>query len=792
MGHTSHEKSLLVIVVVILALFGGCAQKNPLEQAQDELKSSEQAYQKAVAAYNELIKQGKDLDKLYFALGKAYYEHADFSGAQEAFKKSNDPQAKKYTAFSYYRMGDFVNALDAFTRNDFNDDEYLYYHGLTCEKLNLFDQAIITYKKIQGQAFASQAELRIEDIEKNTSALNIKDKDPEVYKIIASAPEAKLYPQAGALILYCDEKIETSRENTQVSYLHYIIKILNERGKEDYSEIQVGYDSTFEKVELEYARTIKPDGLIADVGSRHIRDVSRYLNFPLYSNARVFIISFPEIAEGAVIEYKVKIYNNQLIDKKHFALGYFVQDREPVIAANLVLSLPKERALHIKTLNEAYNDFGANLKPEIEEKSGFSVYKWHFLNIPQIIPESNMPPEAEINPALLISTFDSWEQIYKWWQPIAKDKMQADSAIKEKVKELTNNKTSDEEKIRAIHNFCAKDIRYVAVEYGQAGYVPHKAQDIFRNKYGDCKDQAILLCTMLRDAGYSAWPLLIATKGSNDLKEDFPSILFNHCIACIQFQDRLIFLDPTAQTCSFDDLPAGDQGRKVLIFQDDNYKIQETPLYPAEHNLSRRVCKMAVNSDATLNAEVSIFTYGNYDQRQRYWLLFTQPELIKERLGERIQQESIGAKLEDYKIENLEDLNKTVTLRYSFWGPEYFILAGKLRIMPQLTGIDSSLVAKQARKYALDFDILDAKEQVFQISIPKGLRVKYLPDNIVEDSPWLKFSAEYASNDGQLYFKQRSELKKITVSAQEYTAFKNFFEGIAKKIKQRVVLEALK
>src|SRR3989338_3476394 len=258
-------------------------------------------------------------------------------------------------------MGNFTDALEIFNKFEIVDDEYLYYHGLTCEKLNLFDEAIKAYKKIKGNEFSSKAKERLGIIEKQDSALGIKEIDKRAYEILEGAPSAEDYPQAGALILSCDEKVEVTTQGTQVSYLHYLIKILNERGKESFSETQIGYDSTYEKVELVYARTIKPDGTVADVGSRHIRDVSKYLNFPLYSNARVYIISFPEVAEGSVIEYKVKVYNSQLINKKDFVLSYPVQSSEPIIDAQFNISVPKESKLNIKIINEKYNDFKANL-----------------------------------------------------------------------------------------------------------------------------------------------------------------------------------------------------------------------------------------------------------------------------------------------------------------------------------------------------------------------------------------------------------------------------------------------
>lgn len=783
------------LVIFTFALFffafsSGCVKKsNNAQDPQGLVKQSQIYYQRAVNIYKDLIAQGKDLDRLHFLLGKLYYSHGEFKEAIEEFKKTNEIKGKKYLAISHYRLGNFTDALEAFNKEELLDGEYLYYHGLTCEKLNLFDQALGIYKKITSPEFSTPALERMNIIEKQAESVHIKDIDPQVYKVLENAPSSQEYPQAGALILYCDEKMEVSPQNTQVSSLHYVIKILNERGKESFSESQISYDSTYEKVELEYARTIKPDGTVVEVGSRHIRDVSKYLNFPLYSNARVYIISFPEIAEGSTIEYKVKIHRNQLINKKDFIVDYPLQSQEPIIAANFSITLPKERALHIKTLNERYNDFGANLKPDIQEQGKRLIYSWQFKNIPQIIPESSMPPSVQINPAMLISTFSSWQEIYGWWWKLAEDKIKADAAIKEKVSELTKNQDSQEDKIKAIYNFCAQKIRYVAVEYGQAGYEPHSASDIFKNKYGDCKDQAVLLVAMLKEAGLLAWPVLIPTKESYNLNEDFPAVFFNHCIAAVSLNNKTVFLDPTAETCSFGNLPAGDQERIVLIFTEEGYKIEKTPLYPAEHNLVKQDLKIKINSDEAISARKSVFTYGMYEQGQRYWMLYTPPELIQEALKEAIQAISIGATLDNYNIQNLDNLNKPVALTYAFKGPEFFSLAGKLRIMPQLASLDTSLVAKDKRKYPMDFSILDTKETLFEIEIPKNFIITYMPPSINEDSPWLKFISEYNYRGNKIYFKQKTELKKNIISQGDYSDFKNFFTGLAKKIKQRVILE---
>jgi len=202
--------------------------------------------------------------------------------------------------------------------------------------------------------------------------------------------------------------------------------------------------------------------------------------------------------------------------------------------------------------------------------------------------------------------------------------------------------------------------------------------------------------------------------------------------------------------------------------------------------------KIKVNEDSSITAEKINYTYGIYDQAQRYWLLYTQPELIKETLKEKIQEVSIGGKLIQYKIKNLDDLNTPVVLSYNFSGSEYFTDAGPLRLLPQLSGIDTSLVASETRKYDIDFGILDTKEYLLEIDIPENFTVKYIPESVSRESPWMDYKLEYQCQGNKIKFKQSLELKKNTVLDSDYDAFKKFYEELGKVLKQRIVLERTK
>ncbi len=784
------KKIIFFISILMLTLSPGLsiAQEDP----QEYIKQSDLYFRKAESIYKKLILESKDPTYLYFELGRLYFDRGEYNLAVEALKKSGHPAASKFLALSFYHLSNYTDALEVFNKVELSDDEYRYYHGLTCERLNLFDQALKVYRSIRGDEFLNRANLRIEGVERKDTVVNIREEDPGVAKIISASPDERRYPQAGALVLLAKEDIEITAENTINSKMHYLVKILNERGKEGFAESSIEYDSTFEKIELVFARTIKPDGSVAYVGSRHIRDVSKYLNFPLYSNARVFIISFPEVAVGSVLEYKVKVKRSQLVNYKDFFLSYPLQGYEPIISAEFNLTFPQDKEIRLKFINQEYNNFSASLIPQKTRKKEKKVYSWRFKDIPQIVSEQNMPADVEINPTILLSTFTDWQQVYIWWQGLLKDKMKADSQIKNAVKGLIKGRGSDLEKARAIYNFCAKEIRYVAVAYGQAGYEPHSAGDIFRNKYGDCKDQSILLVTMLREANLESYPVLIATKSYYNMNADFPSGIFNHCIAVVYLDGKPVFLDPTAETCSFGDLPSADQGRRVLVFKDEGYLIEEIPLNPPEHNLIMQKLMIKVNDDESISADKINYTFGAYDQAQRYWLLYTQPELIQDTLKNMIQNVSIGARLDSYKIDNLSNLNTPVMLSYSFNGPEYFTNAGFLRIMPQLTSVDTSLAAKESRKYPIDFGLLEKREFLLEVYLPDNFVVKYMPDSIKLDSPWISFSQEYSFEDNRILLRQVNYGKKDKVLQKEYAEFKGFMENLARAIKQRVVLEKIK
>lgn len=786
-------KNKLTFVILCIFWLSGCSFSETEIWWADRLAAFSQKtadksadiYQKAIG----MLPAGKQKAALCRKLGSLYLEKGDFDRAAEQLKQCPVNEQGLF-AEALFKKGEYAEALGVFNRiGDKGASRYLYYYAMTLERSNLHDQALKIYQRLTNDpVYGSKALERISLISLSCNTELFSGVSPEVKDLVIKSPKAEEYPEASILYLLTDENITLGNDGKLVSEYHYVIKILNDRGKENFGEVSLQYDSTYETLEIEYARTIKPDGTVVKVGDKNVRDVSLYLNFPMYSNARARIISMPEVMPGSVLEYKVRILRTKLVNKKDFDSAYWLQADEPILLQKFSITVPKGVRLRSKVVNSEFNP-GFDMEPKVTDSGDRVVYSVEAKNVPQIIPEPAMPPFSRIDTYLLASTFSSWHEIYEWWKGLYIDKMQADEEILAKVRDLIKGKNSRDAKIAAIYSFCSQDVRYVAVEYGDAGYEPHDTREIFRNKYGDCKDKAILLITMLRAAGVEAYPVLISTADSLDNQEDLPSLIFNHAIAAVKTDEGLVFMDPTASTVAFGDIPIGDQDRLALVFFPETYQLVKTPLFGADHNRSLTTTRIKLNKDESILGSRNVETWGYYRYAQRYWVKYTMPALIEESIKQRIRSISENGVLLDYSIKNADELDDPLDFSYRFSAPRYFINAGKTRIMNQMSGFDTSFVARSARHYPLDTGALRSDEDVVEVELPDNFEIKYLPKEVRAEHPWFSLISQYKKEGRKLRFSYILKVKQREIPTREYPEYKKALEDLASQLNQQVVLE---
>ena len=109
-----------------------------------------------------------------------------------------------------------------------------------------------------------------------------------------------------------------------------------------------------------------------------------------------------------------------------------------------------------------------------------------------------------------MTTFQSWEELGRWYASLEKDRIAPTPEIKAKAAEITKDSQTDLGKVQALYDYVARNFRYVSLSLGRGRYQPHPAGEILANQYGDCKDKHTLLSSLLRVVGLSANAVFIA------------------------------------------------------------------------------------------------------------------------------------------------------------------------------------------------------------------------------------------------------------------------------------------
>ncbi len=123
----------------------------------------------------------------------------------------------------------------------------------------------------------------------------------------------------------------------------------------------------------------------------------------------------------------------------------------------------------------------------------------------------------------------------RWYNGLTAGRREATPAMKQKVADLTAHSRTQLEKMKAIATFMQVEVRYVAITLGIGGQQPHPANEIFDKRFGDCKDKATLMSTMLKEIGVDSYYVIINTERGS-VSEKTPAAVgdFNHVVLAIR------------------------------------------------------------------------------------------------------------------------------------------------------------------------------------------------------------------------------------------------------------------
>ncbi len=630
------------------------------------------------------------------------------------------------------------------------------------------------------------------------------DAPPWMHALV-NAPLPVHDEKTDAVLLYSETDVTVISSDKKRTHVREAYKILRPNGRQ-HGTVGVPFDSQT-KINSLRGWCIPAQGKDYEVKEKDAVEGAASPEFVLISDAKVKMLQIPAPEVGNIVGYEYET------EERPFFLQniWEFQQHDPVRESRYSLQLPPGWEFKASWLNHA------EVKPT---QTGSNSWQWVVTDVKEIRHEPLMPPLNGVAGQMVLSFFTSekmainsnvdWDTMGKWYSSLIGDRVDASPEVKQHVAALTTSKSTQLEKMQAIAAFVQQNIRYVAINLGIGGYQPHPAPEVFAHRYGDCKDKATLVRSMLREIGVDSYFVVInAQRGA--VTRDMPAHnSFNHVITAIKLPDsmtdpsliatiqhprlgRLLFFDPTNELIPFGQVGGYLQGNYGLLVTPSGGELAELPQQPSAMNSVQRTAKLTLDATGTLKGEVKETRLGERASSERERLRTVTKDV------DRIKpiEELLGSSLANYRITRASLVNEHMTdqpfgFNYTFEAPNYAKNAGNLLLVrPRVIGQKGSgfLETKEPRRFPIEFEGPASDTDSFEITIPAGYAVDDVPPAVDADFGFASYHSKTEVKGNVVDYTRTFEVKQLSVPVDKAEELRKFYRIIASDERNTVVLK---
>ncbi len=453
------------------------------------------------------------------------------------------------------------------------------------------------------------------------------------------------------------------------------VRVQSEAGVQQWGQIQIGYNSANERVEIAYVRVIKADGSIVKAGDDAVQDLSTPVEreAPVYTDFRQKHITVPGLRPGEVLEYDIVTVIHTPLAPGQFWTDYEFDKSNIVLDEEFDVDVPADRPLKLKNK--------PGMDPKITEANGRRVYHWtssHLEREDSTKDKDKKKKKKRKNPDdeypdVQLTTFVSWDQIGRWYASLDKDRRAPSPEVRAKAEELTKGLTTDMDRVEALYDYVARNFRYVSLSLGLGRYQPHAAADVLHNQYGDCKDKHTLLASLLEAEGFHASSVLI--NSSRKLDPDVPSpSQFDHVITMLPMgagkNEQEVWMDTTAEVAPFRLLAYPLRDKLALVIPAAGTPhLEETPAGTPMPDSEISEVDGKVNQIGKLEAHVH-YTFRGDEELMLRSIFRRVPEAQWQRVIENVNA-GVGGEITNLKISDPAATREPFTMSYDVSKPNF-------------------------------------------------------------------------------------------------------------------------
>lgn len=394
----------------------------------------------------------------------------------------------------------------------------------------------------------------------------------------------------------------SDRETTE-----FVLRIDTPQGISDAGAQRISYRSSIEDVDSIEASTIKPDGTEIKVPASAIRtqDEDSDGGATEFSDTKYKVIVFPAVEVGGRVRFRATINHHTVPFPKFFDSSYVLSPQWKWEYWEDHINVPTSLPIFVEQ---------RGVTGGLEStQDGVNHYRFSYRGTEAKAPESGSVWVGDYVPVLYVSTYPDMISVGKAYQDAAGPMAQITYRIQSLADDVTKGLTDDAGKVKALDHWVSKNIRYVAVALGHGGLIPHPADQVLANRYGDCKDHAILMEALLSAVGIESSGALVNSGSAYKLATVGTIGPPNHIITYVPTLD--LYVDSTDRFSPFGMLSFGVMDKPTVLTALGS--LGRTPRMRSEQNVQRAVIDMVIRPNGVIEGHTSTTQSGVYEAESR-------------------------------------------------------------------------------------------------------------------------------------------------------------------------------
>jgi hypothetical protein len=504
----------------------------------------------------------------------------------------------------------------------------------------------------------------------------------------------------------------------------------------------------------------------------------------------------PQIEKGSksVIESEYEIMEPHMLPVLSVSpyIDYFNVEFSLVYDKNITVAID---TLHME---------GLQVNHQITEKGNSIQHSWQF-NSPKKYTYENSVPDAEfispqviirvksyINNGIKVKVLEDLQDLSTWYCSLISKSSENSEIFKKLTDSIVSDCNTEIEKASKIYYWVQKNIRYIAFEDGYAGFIPQKASLVYQDRYGDCKGMANLLFNLLQSQNIDASLCWVGTRDLPYKYTEFPSpIVDNHMIVALKVDSKYLFLDATHPNLIFGVPSPFIQGKEALINNPEctEYFIENVPIVEPEINTLYDSCYISLKNNIVYGEGfVRLTGYTRMEfvdgWRQKNY------KFLQKYCREFLLKGNNKFMLDTVWIENEENINQPLYIKYKFKIPDYYILNDQeYYVNLNLEKISMSSKINKERNVPIIFNYKNCEIHIVALDMESFNLENKLPEDVTYNNSFFYFENKYKVSNKQIIRYQKNINNSMMLTTDEFQYFNKLLELMQDSYQKQITLK---